>query len=448
MPERTLTGSRIRERRISLGLRQADLARAVGISAAYLNLIEHNRRRIGGKLLNDIARELSVEANVLAEGAQVQVVAALRDAAVQAARDLPEVRDGPEMDRTEEFAGRYPGWARLVTAQADQIRALSETVAALTDRLTHDPFLSAAMHEVLSTVTAIRSAAGILAAPDPVDPEWQARFHRNIYEDSQRLADGAQQLTTYLEATSSGDATTGTPQDEVERWLTEQTAALTALSDAPNAPQQAALIERSGTLRTSSAKALARGWLARVAEDMEALPPQRLRAALDDMEGDWPDPVELAGRLGVGVPLVMRRLAAEFSGGDAPFQVGLVICDSSGTMIHRQPPEGFDAPRYGAACPLWPLYQALSRPMVPMRVPVVMPGTVPRRFLTYAIAHPVGEGGYDQVPRHESTMLILSQGGIWPSGLAPDLPVGTSCRICPRGDCTARREPSILVAGL
>ena len=49
MPERQLTGGRIRERRIALGLRQAELAPRAGISASYLNLIEHNRRRIGGK---------------------------------------------------------------------------------------------------------------------------------------------------------------------------------------------------------------------------------------------------------------------------------------------------------------------------------------------------------------------------------------------------------------
>ena len=38
-----LTGTRIRERRLALSRRQADVARAAGISPAYLNLIEHNR---------------------------------------------------------------------------------------------------------------------------------------------------------------------------------------------------------------------------------------------------------------------------------------------------------------------------------------------------------------------------------------------------------------------
>ncbi|MDP1576045.1 MAG: helix-turn-helix transcriptional regulator, partial [Cypionkella sp.] len=45
MPISALTGTRLRERRVALGQRQADLAETVGISASYLNLIEHNRRR-------------------------------------------------------------------------------------------------------------------------------------------------------------------------------------------------------------------------------------------------------------------------------------------------------------------------------------------------------------------------------------------------------------------
>ena len=40
MSQPRLTGSRIRERRLAQGQRQTDLARVVGISPAYLNLIE------------------------------------------------------------------------------------------------------------------------------------------------------------------------------------------------------------------------------------------------------------------------------------------------------------------------------------------------------------------------------------------------------------------------
>ena len=61
MAREGLTGSRIRERRGIAGLKQAELANMVGISASYLNLIEHNRRRIGGKLLLNIAATLGVD---------------------------------------------------------------------------------------------------------------------------------------------------------------------------------------------------------------------------------------------------------------------------------------------------------------------------------------------------------------------------------------------------
>mgnify|MGYP001802980991 FL=1 len=78
MAREALAGTRIRERRIMTGLKQADLARNLGISASYLNLIEHNRRRIGGKLLLDIASALGVDPSVLTEGAEAALIAALR----------------------------------------------------------------------------------------------------------------------------------------------------------------------------------------------------------------------------------------------------------------------------------------------------------------------------------------------------------------------------------
>ena len=87
----SLTGSRIRERRVIAGLKQADLAQQAGISASYLNLIEHNRRRIGGKLLLNIAHVLGVEPSALTEGAEAALIAALREAANDGGLGVAEV---------------------------------------------------------------------------------------------------------------------------------------------------------------------------------------------------------------------------------------------------------------------------------------------------------------------------------------------------------------------
>ncbi|MEO2038382.1 MAG: hypothetical protein ABGW90_06750, partial [Martelella sp.] len=94
---------------------------------------------------------------------------------------LRDGETGAELDRLDEFAGRFPGWARLLADARNRIDTLERSVETLTDRLAHDPHLADALHEMLSTVTAIRSTASILAEPGDIDPDWQRRFHRNIY---------------------------------------------------------------------------------------------------------------------------------------------------------------------------------------------------------------------------------------------------------------------------
>ncbi len=122
MSQRQLTGSRIREHRLDRQLQQSDLARAAGISASYLNLIEHNRRRIGGKLLQDIARALGIDVTLLAEGAERGRIEDLRGAAAA----LPGAE--AELGRAEEFAGRFPGWATLIALQSAEIARLERQV--------------------------------------------------------------------------------------------------------------------------------------------------------------------------------------------------------------------------------------------------------------------------------------------------------------------------------
>ena len=134
MAERLPIGTRIRDQRQVRGLRQAELAANVGISPSYLNLIEHGRRRIAGKLLADIARALDLDPAALGEGNDSGRLRSLRTA-VAAAPDL--ARPHPELSRAQDFADRFPGWAALVAAQAARIEALEGRVAELSCRLSH-----------------------------------------------------------------------------------------------------------------------------------------------------------------------------------------------------------------------------------------------------------------------------------------------------------------------
>jgi len=436
MSKNALTGTRIRDQRQRLGVKQADLARRAGISASYLNLIEHNRRRIGGKLVLDISRALGVEPSVLTIGAETALLAALQDAAVERPRAAAEV------ERIEDFAGRYPGWAALVVAQSARIAELERSVEGLTDRLTHDPFLSTALYEVLSTVTAIRSSAAILADTDDIDPEWQARFLRNIRDDAHRLGEGAEALVRHLDQSGDARAAPGTPQEELEKVLEATNYHLPDLERAlPVSPQS--LAASRDELTSPVARQSAEVHFTRYARDAAALPLSEFTGALTRHGFD---PGRVAGDFGVSMAAVLRRWASlPIERGAA--RPGLVVCDGSGAITFRKPTEGFALPRFGAVCPLWPLFQALTRPTVPVRQVVELGDRAPERFLTYAVCEPSHPMGFDGPQVFEATMLILPEDVTGFPDIAVQ-PIGTGCRICPRQTCAARREPSLLTEAL
>lgn len=428
MPTRRLTGSRIREKRLDLGIRQATLADAVGISPSYLNLIEHNRRRIGGKLLGDLARALGVEVALLTEGADSDLLDQMRNAAGLAG-ELADVA------RAEELAARFPGWAALIAAQARRITTLDTHLRSLRDRLTHDPHLATSLHEVISAVTAIRSTASILVGQEKLDADWQRRFHENIHADSLRLAQNSEALIAYLE--TPGDDGAGAPLtavEQVEAWLARSGFHIAALEGARGDVD--AVVAGSGL--TGSAAQMLTAHCRQYEDDAQALPLADFTAACRDMKYD---PAGVAQRSGSGLARVLRRMATLPPDAGHP-PMGLAVADASGALRLIKPVPGFAMPR-GGGCPLWPVYSAFSRPSQPIRAEAALPGAVSQRLLCYAIAEPGPVTGFDAAPILLSTMLVLPDPP--ETGLTPT-PVGSTCRICPRAACLARREPAM--AGL
>jgi transcriptional regulator with XRE-family HTH domain len=426
-----LTGTRLRERRLALGLRQADVAREAGVSASYLNLIEHNRRRVTAEVLEALAGVLGMPLAALREGAGGTLLEDLRAAAAAAGEGT-----GAELDRVEEFAGRFPGWAAALIALERRAAGLERAVEALNDRMTHDPHLSASLHEMLSAVSSVRSTAEILAEPGEIAPEWRERFLRNLFADSERLAAGSEALVAYLDGSEqAGVQGIAAPQEELEAWLAGRGWHVPELEPGGAGPE--AVLHEVAGLVSGGARVLARDWVARAAAEAAALPLEMLEAEGAQAGDAGRDPLRIAQMTGLSVVAVMRRMALR-PGATA----GLVVCDGSGTMTFRKPAEGFAVPRFGAACPLWPIFAALGRPGSPVLADLVTVGRGARRFRALAwcdLRHPEGLGG---VELREAAMLI------WPlegaaTGVAAQQ-VGTSCRVCARTDCPARREPSIM----
>jgi transcriptional regulator with XRE-family HTH domain len=423
------TGSRIRARRLDAKIAQRDLAQTVGISASYLNLIEHDRRRIGGKLLSQIAAALGLDQALLAEGADAGLVGRMRAAAGVADAQMVEA------PQTADLAARYPGWARLIVAQADQIAALNQRAQMLEDRITHDPALATALHGVISAVTSIQSTAAILTGDTKVDADWQARFHRNIFEDATRLAQTSASLIAYFDAPANGAPVSLSPLEEMEQALfqtgfhraaQEQGGKSVAPDDPPLGPGAAGLLA---------------DYDARYSADTAALP---LATFVPAAKAAGYDPLRLSAQMGRPLAQVMRRLASLPGDADAP-PLGLVICDAAGVVRLLKSVPGLALSRAGL-CPLWPVFTALGQPGRAVAGPVVLPGAPEVRLTCHAIAdvaaHPDGP---HMPPLIEATMLLRPDDGPddGPAVAAP-IPVGAGCRLCPRAQCPARREPAVV----
>jgi XRE family transcriptional regulator, fatty acid utilization regulator len=424
----SLIGNRIRARRETLNMKQAHLARDVGISASYLNLIEHNRRGIAGKILLDIASRLDVGIASLQQGAQTSLVQAMQKAAANTDSKV-------EVNRIEEMVGRFPGWSNLVAELQAKAARLERNVEGLSDRLTYDPYLAESLHEMLSNVTAIRSTAAILHDMPDIEPAQQARFHTNMHNESRRLSDISQALVTYFDQMAGGEIAPSTPLDEFETFLAEREYSLAELE--PEVVSEAAITDIVNTapaLTSEAAKASASVFLQQLRQEAGLLPRKEFINAGRQLDFA---PDMLASQFGTDMAIIFRRLAFLPRQEDVP-QFGMVSCDISGAVTLRKPLPGFALPRYGAACPLWPLYQSIAQPGLALEFTLEMPDG--GLFKAYAYCQRLAVTGFNQPQILQANMLLRE---VEPQDNSA-IPVGPSCRICPRQNCQARREPTIL----
>lgn len=423
----SLIGPRIRERRRARKISQVALARDVGISASYLNLIEHNKRGIAGRTLNSIARELDMAPAELSEGAD----AGLIDTLTEAAGAAPSA--GAEMDRIGELIGRFPGWARVVGALAQRSEAQNRQLTLLSDRLAHDPYLAEAMHLMLSSVTAVHSTAGILSENADMAAEQRSRFTGNLYDESVRLTETAKDLVAYFDNPQERGIGGEETADLLHDFWAKRDFHVPELEYAP-AASSTLLAEIGGIAHEEMEQSLAR-----YAEVAAALP---LTAFTDEARRQRWDPITLAHSSGAAINDVFFRLAHMPLANDAPV-FGLIECDASGGVLFRKELPGFPLPRLGGACPLWPLYRALSQPGQPTRAILRTPND--KTFVAWAISAPDGPTAYGLPPTCRSAMLFTAEARLAPAdGAAPQIEVGAQCRVCPRKTCASRRAAFLL----
>ncbi len=297
---------------------------------------------------------------------------------------------------------------------------------------------------MITAVTSILSTSAILVDGTGLDRDWTARFHRNIHDDSVKLAEASRSLVHYLEAPEGEAGSALSPQDAVARYLDAIGHHVPALEKGEDGVEGALAeaVARVPALGGAAARHMLGQWMMRYRADAMALPLEsfELMARATDY-----DPVQIARRCGVDPAQVMRRLSTlPVAGGHPP--LGLAICDGAGALMQMRRVPGFAFPRVAAGCPLWPIYAALQQPGRGIAEVVALPGTKAALFRAWAVAGPRDGTAFDARPLIEATMLVRPIEVADPAAADAARPAGLSCRICPRDGCAARREPSV-VAG-
>lgn len=456
--KRNILGPRIRERRREIGITQADLARQIEISASYLNLIEHNKRDIGGTLLRKLADALDLPLDQLDGAADRRLLETLEEISLS-----PEMLAlGVEDKRIGELIGRFPGWARGILALSRSEHQATNTAQILGDRLNHDPFLGETVHKMLTRIASLNSASEIIDQYPEIDTAPRDRFYSIMHEESQQLCKLGDALASYFDNAAWARRTL-TPLDEIDALfdnrhnhfyeiegraetlhlkLPEGTAAsrfkaAQELVDSRLDKIVRKIVSAEAQLETDVARTRSYEILLRYAVGAVMVPMGALKQRAAEIKYDLE---MLSDDFGVDFQLIGERLSALPVDEGQP-RFGFYQANASGNITLSRNLPGLVVPRYGSSCPLWILYRAQQAPHAVQRQHVQLPSG--EGFVFVARAASTGSIGFGQARHYLTDMCVFSDHDARHTVYAPDRvtafePVGLSCRTCPRRNCEHR----------
>jgi hypothetical protein len=191
-------GIRISSRRRTLGVSQAALARHAGISPSYLNLIERNKRDVGGALLIRIAQALQIDIGELTGESEQKLVQDIEEAFSDPVLEAV----GLDSSDARDLVAQHPLAAQAIARLHRAYAAAMASADAYSNRLRADPLFSQLLHQILSGITAVRSGAEILEDVPDLDDDERRRFLASITRESRGLSAVAQTLIGQFDRSS------------------------------------------------------------------------------------------------------------------------------------------------------------------------------------------------------------------------------------------------------
>jgi len=421
------------------------MAATLGISASYLSQLESDERHLTPALSDALRRAFPVDWADLAPSDGDTLAETLREALAD-----PQLPGGVSGDQIERLARQFPAFAERFVAlhglhvrNRQRLEMMDETLGgnlASGGRLPWEEVRDW-FHQANNYVDRIDRDAERLAheiAGEEASPrvrsmqQWLRREGVTIAWSSggpmRRFDDDARHVE--LDSTQ--------PIESGRFQLAYQVAAL-ALSD------QIAEIVAAAPLQTDAARQLLTVGLGNYAAGALLMPYERFRTAARTLRHD-------IDRLRLLFHTSFEQCCHRLSTLQRPQSRGIPVffcrVDMAGNITKRHSATRLQFARFGGACPLWGVHEAVA---IPDRIHVQlaeMPDGI--RYVSVAKGLVKPSGGYYRPPRRYAVALgceaALADEFVYADGLnlkseEAVTRIGISCRICPREHCDQRAFP-------
>lgn len=439
---RLFAGERLKALRTERGLKQADMAARLGISVSYLSQLEHDDRPLTPVLLEALARDFPLDWDTFEQDAVTRRFAALREAAAD-----PLFANPLTAEQLGRIAEQQPALADQFIALHSAYRGAGERLQIVDEAMSSDNAGGSRLpweqvrdwfHDAGNYVDSLDRAAEALAAQlNGPTLEGMERYLRDQLGVSLEYKAGAG-LRDFDATMGHLVLDQGQPPESRRFQLAHQLVALALIEEI------LAVIEEA-MLRNAAARQLLFVGLANYAAGALLMPYGRFReearAARHDID-------RLRQRFGVSFEQACHRLSTLQRPGERGVPFFFCRVDMAGNITKRHSATRLQFARFGGACPLWIVHEAVA---IPDRVLVQLAETPDGvRYVSMAKGLVKPSGSYDRAPRRYAVALgceaEYAREFIYADGL--DLTsdrtatkIGISCRLCSRADCDQRAFP-------
>jgi predicted transcriptional regulator/DNA-binding XRE family transcriptional regulator len=449
-------GAKVRSLRRRENLSQVELARRLGVSASYLNLIEANRRPLPAALLVKLAQHFNLDLRDFASDEDARLISDLYEIFADPVFESYDLKS-PDL---RELAVTQPATARAVVSLYGAYQRARELSEQLATRISEEADTEAVARVHLPTEEVsdfLQSHMNYFAELEEGAEElwqWAGLEFDELYSGLVHYLEKEHGVT--VRVLRWGEERGTLRRYDSERRLLTLSELLPTRSRTFQVAHQVALVAMEPVLSRLSAdpklsgeasRTLLRVALANYFAGAILMPYQPFLQAAQQERYD----IDVIGRrFRVSFEQVCHRLTTLRRPGAEGVPFHMIRTDIAGNISKRFSASGIRFARFSGACPKWNVFAAFMTPgMVRIQLARMDDGTA---YFSVARTIQKDSGGYHAQQPVQAISLgcevahareLVYADGVALDNLGAATPVGVTCRLCEHLDCAQRAFPSL-----